>query len=355
MNRSRTFSLLLFALLLSLTVQARQRVQTAPVCTSDVEDKYELKSCCNASPCLQTVRFKSKLVNAALPYRVIVPAYYATAEAERQRYPVIYLLHGLGGHYDNWATKTKLIEYARAYKFIIVMPEGNDGWYTDSATVAADKYETYFLQELLPDVQSRYRTVESREARAVAGLSMGGYGALKFGLKYPEKFAVAASISGALDAAQRTDDDPRYAWNFLRASILQTFGAAGSATRAANDVYKLARETPAARLAALPFFYLDCGTADGFLPTSRELANIFLERKIAHEYRQLPGEHNWAYWDAQVREVLRVAAQKIPQARLANAAQAGLSPRSQLRLRLATKRTPAYAHCTNFNRGVSVA
>jgi S-formylglutathione hydrolase FrmB len=99
---------------------------------------------------------------------------------------------------------------------------------------------------------------------------------------------------------------------------MQTFGDAGSPTRAANDLHKLVRNFSADRLASLPFFYLDCGTEDGFLATNLELSTIFLERKIPHEYRQLPGAHNWAYWDSQVQEVLKIAARKMNINRVAN-------------------------------------
>ncbi len=191
------------------------------------------------------------------------------------------------------------------------MPEGNDGWYTDSATVPADKYETYLLQELIPDVESRFRALRSRQGRAIAGLSMGGYGALKFGVKYPDKFIFAASMSGALDVATRPESYLRFKWEVMRISVEQTFGPPDNPTRADNDLYKLFRNLPAERFAALPFIYLDCGTEDGLVTANRELATILLERKIPHEFRQLPGKHNWEYWGAQVQEVLKMAAQKM--------------------------------------------
>jgi S-formylglutathione hydrolase FrmB len=261
---------------------------------------------------VETIQFKSSLTGKTLPYSVLLPAGYEQRRVkEKSRYPVLYLLHGLSGHYSNWFAKSKLREYAAEYQLIIVTPEGNDGWYTDSATNLADKYETYMVRELLPEVEGRFRTINARQGRSVAGLSMGGYGAIKFGLKYADKFIFAASLSGAFDAAVRSDDNPRFAWGYLRPSILQSFGAPGNPTRAANDLHQLARNLPAERIGSLPFFYFDCGTEDGFLETNRELAAIFLERKIPHEYRQLPGGHNWAYWDAQVQEILRIAARKM--------------------------------------------
>jgi S-formylglutathione hydrolase FrmB len=216
----------------------------------------------------------------------------------------------LTGHYTNWLERTHLADYAKPYELIIIMPEGNDAWYTDSATVPTDKYESYFLRELIPDVEKRFRVSTKRGRRAIAGLSMGGYGALKFGVKYPEMFAFAGSMSGALGAASWTEADLRGFESIWR-TLLPAFGSGGSPTRAANDVNKLYREVPASRIAALPYVYLDCGTEDPLLSSSRSLAAILLERKIPHQYRQLPGTHAWPYWNAQVQEVLRIAARKL--------------------------------------------
>jgi putative tributyrin esterase len=255
-----------------------------------------------------TVQFQSKLVGATLPYNVILPADYD--KTKTTRYPVLYLLHGLFGHYDNWIAKTQLKEWAAPYQIIIVTPEGNNAWYTDSATVPAEKYESYIVQELIPDVQRRYRTIETRAGRAVAGLSMGGYGALKFGVKYPQSFAFVASMSGALGAATWTETELRGLEAVWR-TLAPVYGPLDSPVRAANDVSKLYRDLPPERVAALPYVYLDCGTEDSLLQSNRSFADILLAKKIPHEYRELPGAHTWTYWDRQVAEVLRIAATKL--------------------------------------------
>ena len=189
-------------------------------------------------------------------------------------------------------------------------PEGENSWYTDSASVPTDKYESYILQELIPDVEQRFRASSERVGRAIGGLSMGGYGALKFGVKHPEMFVFAASLSGALDAASWTEADLK-AFAFIWRTLEPVYGAANSETRTANDLSKLYRDLPAARIAALPYIYLDCGTEDGLLQTNRSFVDILLKQKIPHEYRQLPGNHSWPYWDAQVQEVLRIAAKRF--------------------------------------------
>ncbi len=257
---------------------------------------------------VETVQLQSRLIGKALPYNVILPRDYQTSP--RSRYPVLYLLHGFSGHYGDWVTRTNLADYAADYRMIVVTPEGNDGWYTDSAGMAADKYESYILQELIPDVDRRFRTIQTRYARGIAGLSMGGYGALKFGLKYPDQFAFAGSLSGAMETASWTEDDLKNLKS-IRDSVFGVFGPVGSETRKRNDIFEITRGLSAARVAALPYFYLDCGTEDFLVDMNQRFATLLREKKIPHEYRELPGNHNWEYWDQQVREVLKVAAQKM--------------------------------------------
>jgi len=252
---------------------------------------------------VETIQFKSELVGQVLPYDALLPVGYAESN---KRYPVLYLLHGLFGRYDDWVTRTSLAEYAADYDLIIITPEGHDSWYTDGSGAPSAKYESYLVRELVSDVDTRFRTIKDRRARGIAGLSMGGYGALKYGLKYPDQFAFAASLSGALDPSVRSEDHPGFIWDTLRPSINAVFGPVGSQTRKANDLHQIARSLGASQISSLPYLYLDCGLEDGFLTTNRELADILLTKKIPHQYRQLPGGHNWAYWDQQVKEVLRL-------------------------------------------------
>jgi S-formylglutathione hydrolase FrmB len=254
-----------------------------------------------------TVQFESKLAKAVLPYQVLLPPDYESAEAKTVRYPVLYLLHGFTGHYTDWLSKSKLRNYAADYRIVIVTPEGNNGWYTDSATVPGDKYESYIMDELLPDVERRFRVNAVREGRAIAGLSMGGYGSLKFGVKHPEKFVFAGSLSGALDAAVWTEREPGGRGGAILQSLQATFGPVGSPVRNANDLLGLYRNVPTASITTLPYIYIDCGTEDILVASNRNLENILLDKKIPHEFRLLPGGHTWPYWDKQVIEVLRVA------------------------------------------------
>lgn len=260
-----------------------------------------IKGDSNYAPAIEE-KLKSTLMGREMPYRVIVPPTYNRDRDEK--FPVIYLLHGLTGHYNNWTDLTKLVQYSSAYKAIIVTPEGGNGWYTDSVANAADKYESYIIQELIPEVEKKYRALANRDKRAIAGLSMGGYGALKFGLKYPDKFVVAGSFSGALGAASFTEKEIPGA---IGKSIDGIFGPVGSEARKSNDIFGLIRTIIPDRIKALPFIYLDCGTEDFLFQNNRDFLLPLIEKKVPHEYRQLPGAHNWPYWDKQVQEFLRVA------------------------------------------------
>ena len=246
----------------------------------------------------------SKLMAREMPYNLFLPKNYNDEASKETRFPVIYLLHGLTGHYNNWAEMSKLEQHAANYNFIIVMPEGDNGWYTDSVNVPNDKYESYIVKELIPEIDKKYRTKAMRGSRAIAGLSMGGYGSLKFGLKYPEMFALAGSFSGALGITEITDKN---ATPYISKSIMSVYGEAGSETRKTNDIFKIVRELTPEKIKNLPFIYQDCGTEDFLFQNNRDFAALLTEKKIPHEYRQLPGAHDWKYWNLQVQEFLRVS------------------------------------------------
>jgi S-formylglutathione hydrolase FrmB len=253
---------------------------------------------------VQSYKLNSKLMARDMPYRVVLPTNYNNTN-EKTFFPVVYLLHGLTGHFDNWTDRTKLADYAAKYNFIIVTPEGNNGWYTDSASVPNDKYESYIVQELIPEIDKNYRTHKDKKHRVIAGLSMGGYGSIKFGLKYPEMFSLVGSFSGALGAGTWTQKEVGTK-GAIAESLLGVFGIENSQTRQTNDVFKLVRELPVDKYKTLPFIYVDCGTEDFLYQNNRSFVDLLVEKKIPHEYRELPGKHDWVFWNSQVQEFLRL-------------------------------------------------
>ncbi len=257
-------------------------------------------------PTADTQQLASKLMARSMPYRIILPTNYRTDE--KARFAVLYLLHGLTGHYTNWTDKTKLNDYAAKHQFIIVTPEGDNGWYSDSVSTPNDKYESYIIQELIPEIDKNYRTLADREHRIIAGLSMGGYGGLKFGLKYPDKFTLVGSFSGALGAPDWTEKTA----GSIAKSMDVVFGLdmAGDG-RKSNDIFRLIREITPEKVQALPFIYQSCGTEDFLIANNRDFLKLLNDKKIPHAFREHPGIHDWVFWDDQVREFLDLAERRF--------------------------------------------
>lgn len=236
----------------------------------------------------------SSLIGTDLPFRVILPDNHRGA-------PVLFLLHGLFGSCDNWLELTSVAAYAADKNIAIVMPDGGESWYSDSATDASYKFEQAFIGEFLPHVENRYGIGGSREKRSVAGLSMGGYGALKFGLRYPQLFSFAASMSGAFNAPRLTPKDSTGVFADLLPSVLAAFGDESNAARRDSDLLEMIEN---ATRQAVPGLYLDCGVDDVFLDANREVAARLEARKFDFKYIELPGGHDWDYWDRRLKVIL---------------------------------------------------
>ena len=250
----------------------------------------------HTSATLREASFHSASLNREMHYRVLLPVNY---DASARRYPTLFLLHGLYGDYKNWSTLTSLAKYARNLNVIIAMPDAGNSWYVDSATNSADKYEAYIVEDFIREIDARYRTKPERSARAIAGLSMGGYGAVKFALKYPDQFSFVGGISAALDAAGDLDETH----SEFREGLRKAFGEAGNPARQQNDVFPL---LAAADMKALPYFYLDCGADDMFLGVNHRLAARLQQMKIPYEFHEMPGGHEWNYWDGAIQRFLNV-------------------------------------------------
>jgi putative tributyrin esterase len=241
--------------------------------------------------------FQSAALGKTMKYRVLLPEGY---DKTVRRYPVLYLLHGLGGDYTDWTSRTNVADYSRSLPLIIVMPDGGNQWWTNAADGNA-RYEDYLGNDLPADVVKKFRTINSRYGRAIAGLSMGGYGALKLALKRPAAFNVAASFSGAFGAT-REGELERLVGAAESQRLQVIFGPPGSQTRAENDVFSLAGASKASGAA---YFYIDCGTADNTLiGANREVVATLHRAGVAYEYHETAGAHSWDYWDRRIREFL---------------------------------------------------
>lgn len=279
-----------------------QQVATVPVSNSDARPGSTAVPAATEA-IIRDVQFHSPSLDRDMKYRIILPADYARSA---QRYPVLYLLHGLKGSYVDWESHTPLVQYLRGMDLIVVMPDGKDAWYSNSTSKPKDRFEDYIVKDLVAEIDARYRTLLTRQTRAIAGLSMGGYGAIKLALKYPQIFGFAGSFSGALNAA--TNLDLSYLPEQYTTGWLGIFGPSDSPMRAENDPLKLLN---AADASALPYFYLDCGASDRFLKPNRDFVASLAEHKAVYQYHEVPGTHSWAYWDGRVPEMLRALAMQM--------------------------------------------
>ena len=190
------------------------------------------------------VTFHSAALDRDMQYRTILPANVAGD----QKFPVLYLLHGGGGGFHDWSNYSDVAQYAGA-GLILIMPEGHSSYYMNSAEHPQERYEDYIVHDLIEDAERRFPVAGGRSNRAIAGLSMGGFGAIVLALKHPDLFVFAGGLSSALDVPGRPFSIRRYdQWRHHKS----IFGAWGSQSRHDNDPLVLARSTDPAKV---PIFF----------------------------------------------------------------------------------------------------
>ncbi len=244
--------------------------------------------------------FFSEALELSTSMTVILPQ-PATAEiglvADRDdtEPPVLYLLHGLTDDDTAWTRFSSIERYAGPRGLAVVMPQVHRSFYADEAHGA--KFWTFLSQELPGVVQSLFRVSARREDTFVAGLSMGGYGALKWALRHPERFAAAASLSGALDLEHRQSHDQRPHIRELMRRVYADRPVSGTD----DDLFHLL-ET--ADRASLPSMYVACGTEDHLYPDNQRFRDACKRLGIELSVEFGPGEHEWGYWDTRIQQVL---------------------------------------------------
>ncbi|MGB7070301.1 MAG: alpha/beta hydrolase family protein [Pyrinomonadaceae bacterium] len=246
---------------------------------------------------VKTDNLKSRILGRDTAFRLLLPSDYGRS---RRRYPVLYLLHGLFGNCDNWLDLTDAGECSSGLDLILVCPDARDSWYTDGDLADSEQFETFFFSELIPMLEGSYRIEPSRENRAIAGNSMGGYGALKFALKRPDLFAFTASMSGAFDAPWQSHSSPGTDWEIMHGSIMKVFGPRHCRKRSENDIFQILTGPDQ----KLPEIYFDCGSRDPFLEVNQNLDRFMNKIGIRHEYLEVEGGHDWAYWGGRIKFVI---------------------------------------------------
>ncbi|HVI47617.1 MAG TPA: alpha/beta hydrolase family protein [Chitinophaga sp.] len=232
---------------------------------------------------VDTISIPSAAMRRSYKCVVVTPASYKSGT---QRYPVVYLLHGYAGNYANWITKVPAIrELADAYQCMIVCPDGAFGsWYFDSPIDSNMRFETYVGKEIPAYIDQHYQTLPDRGHRAIAGLSMGGHGALYIAMRHTDTFGAAVSISGGVDLRPFPKN-----WD-----IAKRLGPPGENGINWNG-YTVIDQADHLKPGTLAIS-VDCGVKDFFVDVNRELHKKLLQLDISHDYTERPGGHSWEYW-----------------------------------------------------------
>jgi S-formylglutathione hydrolase FrmB len=236
-----------------------------------------------------------------LPQRSLADALQSQMKGKRKpKYRTLYLLHGYSDDHTAWQRWTSIERYVEGMNLAVVMPSVHLSFYTDMAH--GPNYWQLISEELPAIVRDMYPLSDKRSDNFVAGLSMGGYGAFKLALMHPERYAAAASLSGALDIREvvRANEDPdNVAW---LAGMRDVFGDLRKVPGSMHDLFKLAEK--AAGSPQKPRLYICCGTEDSLHPDNIRFRDHIKTLPFDMTYKEGPGEHNWAYWDRMIQKVL---------------------------------------------------
>ncbi len=241
-------------------------------------------------------QFRSDALQIAVSVDVILPQ---EACLKGRKPPVLYLLHGLSDDHSSWLRRTSIERYADALGLAVVMPAVNRSFYADTAYGA--QYWTFVSEELPRVMHGFFPLSDKRADTFVAGLSMGGYGAFKLALTLPDRFAAAASLSGALDVAiiaERSANEGE-AWRREKESV---FGDLDSLRGSSHDLLYLAEQV--ARRKRQPKLFQCCGSEDFLYVANTTFRKHAKKLGLDLHYEDGPGAHEWGYWDENIQRVL---------------------------------------------------
>ena len=246
---------------------------------------------------LLTVNFFGDSILKHTAMNVILPT-------GRGPFPVLYLLHGLSDDYTSWARQTAIERYMDGKNLIVVMPDGGRSFYCNDAREGGMAYMDHIVKDVVNFVDNSFRTIPRRGARAIAGLSMGGYGALMLALRHADLFSAACSHSGAVTFASAGFPNTPLGLRPGVRAIAECIRMDGG-----NDLFLLAQRL--AKSPSHPTLRLDCGKDDPLLQDNRLFHAHLKKIHYAHTYREHPGTHNWAYWDEHIRETIAFALENL--------------------------------------------
>ncbi|MCR8845382.1 esterase family protein [Paenibacillus sp. SC116] len=242
-------------------------------------------------------RFYAETLAISTSIQVVLPQHSFLRASRDGKLPVLFLLHGLGADHTEWGRHSSVERLAEETGVALVMPSVGRSYYTDMKK--GSPYFTYVSEELPVVARSLFPLSERREDNFVAGISMGGYGAFKLGLSFPERYAAAASLSGGLDIVSRVNGPN----SFLPYEVECIFGNTEELKGSENDLFALASELAASQ-EQQPHLYQCCGTEDFLHKDNLSFYDHAIDVGLDITYEEEPGEHEWGYWDRKIKRVL---------------------------------------------------
>ena len=249
---------------------------------------------------IETVAFESGLLGRVVEMNVLVPA------TGKSRYPAVYFQHGLGDTYATFFECTDLEAYGRDIELIIVTPDGGDGWYCNDPREGGIAWEDHIATEVVQHVEANFPAIDSRKGRAMAGFSMGGYGAMMLAMKHANRFAAVCTQAGSFAFGHELRPDRPE-----RSAFMQAVAPPGGK----YDLFVLAERfsanAPTAPDAPSMAIRFDVGAHDHLLEHNRRFHARLDELGIDHEYEEVEGGHEWRTVDRQLPTTLRFVTEHL--------------------------------------------
>ena len=248
------------------------------------------------------MNYRSKALGMDACLSIILPEAAKNSSevgAPEGKFKTLYLLHGLKGDHKSWMRYTAIERYAAKYGIAVVMPAVARSWYTD--TEYGMKYFTFITEEVPSVFRSYFKGASDKRAdNYIGGLSMGGYGAVKTALTFPEKYAGVISLSGSLDITRRGRpydlDEWRSIFDFDMKDAIELEGSD-------EDLFFLLKKCVENKC-EIPSAYIWCGTEDSLLPANERFSAALSENGIKHVFKKSEGDHSWKWWDMHIASAL---------------------------------------------------
>ena len=241
--------------------------------------------------------FTSETVKVCLPLYMIVPDPKTLSDQSLQERKVLYLLHGLSDNGSAWQRYTNIETIARQFGLVVIMPSIGRSFYTDNPN--GQQYFTFLMEELPKYLKDVFGLAPKREDTLIAGNSMGGFGAFKAALNYPERFAAAASLSGvlSLEILKLNPEDPRYH------EFTYIFGDLTKLAGTQHDTMVWLQKA-AQHPQDLPMLYMACGQQDDLFPLNEMFYDAAQKMSVPIQYDKEDGGHVWPFWEKFIQRFL---------------------------------------------------